>query len=249
MAHDNKTLVRRWFDEVWNNRNRAAIAELSHPEAHVFGLAEPGKAIRIDGFLPFYERFLATFPDIHITVDDVIVEGDQSALRLRATGTHTGGAMGVAPSGNRINLSGIIWTRWKDGVWRLPRLRRRRPNTSEPAEEDYWQPEVAPARAWLEEADVLAAEGRFAEAAHHLLIRSVEDIGRRRPGLVRPALTSRDLARAPAVPPLARQLFAGIAAVVERSLFGGRPVDANDWGECRAAYADFAKTASWKAAA
>jgi len=115
MPHDIRALSRRWFDEVWNNRNRAAIAELSHPEAHVFGLAEPGKAIRIDGFLPFYERFLATFPDIRIEVDDVIVEGDQSALRLRATGTHTGGAMGVPPSGNRINLSGIIWTRWKDG--------------------------------------------------------------------------------------------------------------------------------------
>jgi len=148
-----------------------------------------------------------------------------------------------------LALGWMGWARWKEGVWRLPRLRRRRPNTTEAAEEDYWQPEVAPARAWLEEADVLAAEGRFAEAAHHLLIRSVEDIGRRRPGLVRPALTSRDLARAPAVPPLARQLFAGIAAVVERSLFGGRAVDANDWAECRAAYADFAKTASWKAAA
>ena len=115
MPHDIRALSRRWFDEVWNNRNRAAIAELSHPEAQVLGLAEPGKAIRIDQFLPFYERFLATFPDIHITVDDVIVEGDQSALRLRATGTHTGGAMGVPPSGNRVNLSGIIWTRWKDG--------------------------------------------------------------------------------------------------------------------------------------
>lgn len=144
-------------------------------------------------------------------------------------------------------LAWMIWTRAREGQWRMPRLRP--PQLAQPVEEEEeWRPEAAPVRAWLEEADVLAGEGRFAEAAHHLLLRSVEDIGRRRPGLVRPALTSRDLARAPAVPQRARQLFSGIAAVVERSLFGGRAVDAQDWAECRAAYADFAKTAAWKAA-
>ena len=141
----------------------------------------------------------------------------------------------------------MIWTRAHEGQWRMPRLRR--PGLPEMVEaEEEWQPEAAPVRAWLEEADVLATEGRFAEAAHHLLLRSVEDIGRRRPGLVQPALTSRDLASAPVLPQRARQLFSGIAAVVERSLFGGRAVDADDWAECRAAYADFAKTAAWKAA-
>ena len=146
-----------------------------------------------------------------------------------------------------IALGWMLWTRAREGAWRMPRLRGPRlPQVAEAEEE--WLPDAAPVRAWLEEADVLAGEGRFAEAAHHLLLRSVEDIGRRRPGLVRPALTSRDLAHASVVPQRARQLFSGIAAVVERSLFGGRAVDARDWAECREAYADFAKTAAWKAA-
>ena len=51
---------------------------------------------------------------------------------------------------------------------------------------DEWAPEEAGARSWLEEADALAREGRFAEAIHHLLFRSVEDICRRRPALVAP---------------------------------------------------------------
>jgi len=144
-------------------------------------------------------------------------------------------------------LCWMIWTRAQEGAWRVPRLRRR-PGTELIEAEEEWRPEAAPVRAWLEEADTLAGEGRFAEAAHHLLLRSVEDIGRRRPGLVRPAITSRDLASAPALPQRARQLFSGIAGVVERSLFGGRAVDAGDWAECRAAYADFARTAAWKAA-
>jgi len=146
-----------------------------------------------------------------------------------------------------VALAWMIWTRVQEGSWRMPRLRRS-PLPQANEEEEEWRPEAAPVRAWLEEADALAGEGRFAEAAHHLLLRSVEDIGRRRPGLVQPALTSRELARAPALPERARGLFAGIAGVVERSLFGGRAVDAQDWAECRSAYADFARTAAWKAA-
>src|SRR3954466_7248316 len=115
MPHDIRTLSRRWFDEVWNNRRKEAVHGLSPPEAHVFGLAEPGRPIGIDAFLPFYDRFITTFPDLHVHVEDVIVEGDQSALRLRATGTHTGDAMGVPPTGKRVTFTAIIWTRWKDG--------------------------------------------------------------------------------------------------------------------------------------
>ncbi len=114
-------------------------------------------------------------------------------------------------------------------------------------ESEDWHPAAAPARAWLQEADALAARGLFAEAAHHLLLRSVDDLASRRPHLVRPALTSRDLSRAQGVPPAPRQLFAQIAAVVERSLFGGRPVGAEDWTACRAAYANFAQSANWRA--
>jgi len=147
-----------------------------------------------------------------------------------------------------IALAWMIWTRFSDGAWRLPRWTKRARTAAQDNEDEQWQPDAAPVRAWLEEADVLAGEGRFAEAAHHLLIRSVEDIGRRRPGLVQPAITSRDLARAPTVPSRARQLFSGIAAVVERSLFGGRAVGADDWALCRSAYADFARTAAWKPA-
>ena len=60
-------------------------------------------------------------------------------------------------------------------------------------------------------------------------------------------LTSRELAAAEAIPAPARDLFAGIARLVERSLFGGRPVAADDWTEARAAYADFALPGTWRA--
>ena len=133
----------------------------------------------------------------------------------------------------------------RHGQWRFW---RRRPAAAIPVEpEEEWAPEAAPARSWLREADALAAEGRYAEAVHHLLFRSVEDISRRRPKLVRPALTSRELAAAPVLPPPARDLFSRIARLVERSLFGGRPVDENDWSSARSAYSDLVLPGTWHA--
>lgn len=140
----------------------------------------------------------------------------------------------------------LLWAvveRLRHGEWRLPR-RRARAVAVEP--EPEWAPEAAQTRGWLQEADALAAQGRYAEAAHHLLFRSIEDLARRRPQLVRPALTSRELAAAPAVPPAARGPFVRIAGLVERSLFGGRPVGPDDWTHARAAYADFALPRAWR---
>ncbi|MEC3950755.1 DUF4129 domain-containing protein [Sphingobium sp. HWE2-09] len=144
----------------------------------------------------------------------------------------------------------ILWMvvdRVRNGEWRLPRWRRRRTAMAVDGAEDDWTPDAAPARAWLEEADALAAQGHYAQAVHHLLLRSVEDLARRRPQIVRPALTSRDLSRADGIPSAPRRLFAEIAQAVERSLFGGRPIDADEWGRCRHAYADFAQTRNWAA--
>ena len=134
----------------------------------------------------------------------------------------------------------MLARRVRDGEWSW----RRKPR-SEPTEES-WQPEEAPARALLGEADALAAAGRFAEAAHLLLYRSIEDIERRRPAVVRPALTSRDIAAAPLLPPGPKRSFAEIVMMVERSLFGGRALDEGDWRACRDAYRDFAFASAWK---
>jgi hypothetical protein len=138
-----------------------------------------------------------------------------------------------------------IYQRLKTGVWRLPAFRRA---PMPEADLDHaWAPEDAPAREWLREADALAQQGRYSEAIHHLLFRSIEDISRRRPSLVRPALTSREIGSAEAIPAQAREIFAGIVRLVEWSLFGGRPVEQDDWTSARAAYASFMLPNAWRA--
>jgi len=143
----------------------------------------------------------------------------------------------------------FLWAaveRLRHGRWHWPRWRRRSVAAAVEADQaEDWRPEAGPLRRWLDEADALAAAGRYAEAVHHLLFRSVEDIARHRPGAVRPALTSRELARAAAIPPGARAPFARIAAEVERSLFGGRPLAERDWQAARAAYGELVRPQAW----
>ncbi len=134
-------------------------------------------------------------------------------------------------------LREFITARWPD-------LLKKKPAKKKLAVAD-WRPTEAVARALLEDADKLAAEGRYAEAARLLLHRSIEEIEGRRPRLVRPALTSREISRLEDLPEAARSAFAAIAAVVERSLFGGRDVDAAGFAECRRTYEAFAFPGAW----
>ena len=103
----------------------------------------------------------------------------------------------------------------------------------------------APSRnaALLAQADALAAQGEFDAAVHTLLLQGVQDIGQRYPALLRPAYTSRVIASLEGLPQQMREVYSRIAAAVERSRFGGRPIDAGAYADCRAAYAAWAPPA------
>ncbi|OYW46141.1 MAG: hypothetical protein B7Z08_03135 [Sphingomonadales bacterium 32-68-7] len=105
-----------------------------------------------------------------------------------------------------------------------------------------WRPDSSEALALLEDADRLAAEGRYDEATHVLLKRSVGQIAAARPGLLDPSSTAREIATLAALSDPARHAFGVIAERVERSLFALRRLNADDWYAARAAYAEFALT-------
>ena len=113
-------------------------------------------------------------------------------------------------------------------------------SAGEQAEIEDWTPDRAASLALLEDADRLAAEGRFDEATHLLLQRSVGQIATARPDWVEPSSTARELVALPALSEAARGAFAVISERVERSLFALRSLDRADWETARAAYADFA---------
>ena len=111
---------------------------------------------------------------------------------------------------------------------------------------EEWRPTPAQARALLADADALAEAGKYAEAVHLLLLRSIEDLEQFRPRTVQRASTAREIEQLGVMPATVRTAFAGIMAVVERSLFGGAPVTREDYVRCRAEYERFAFPDAWR---
>lgn len=119
-------------------------------------------------------------------------------------------------------------------------LAGRNARTKAQRDDPEWQPDEQETLALLEDADRLAAEGRFDEATHLLLKRSVGQIAKARPDWVEPSSTARELAALPALSDKARSAFAIISDRVERSLFALTALNRQDWEMARSAYANFA---------
>lgn len=124
--------------------------------------------------------------------------------------------------------------------------RFRKPKVEDEGDDFEWRPDEGGARNLLAEADRLAAEGRYGEAAHLVLGRSLEDIASRRPGLLKPALTARAIAVMAELPAPARTAFGRIAQTVERSLWARQEIDLSSWQNARAAYEEFAFGPHWR---
>lgn len=121
--------------------------------------------------------------------------------------------------------------------------RVKRPKTAKakaPPPPPAYQPDEREARTLLSDVDALAAQGRYDEAVHTLLLRSIEDMKANKPRSVPRDLTSREISGLQILSDSAREAFAGIGSRVERSLFGGRPLSREDFDFSRAAYEGFA---------
>ena len=117
MSQENETLIRRWFEEVWNKGRAEAIDEMFDCEGIAHGLsdAEGNELCGPEGFKPFFESFRNTFPDLQIVVEDTVVEGDKIAARCSVRGTHAGEGLGVAATNQPVVFTGMTIVRVKDG--------------------------------------------------------------------------------------------------------------------------------------
>jgi len=117
MSQENKALLRRWFEEVWNKGRADAIDELFAADGIAHGLSDnEGQPLRgPSDFKPFHGVFRGAFPDIEVVVEDMIAEGDLVAARCSVRGKHTGDHLGVAASNAAVQFSGMSIVRIKDG--------------------------------------------------------------------------------------------------------------------------------------
>jgi len=111
-VEENVELMRRWFNEVWNEGRIESIRELMAPDAIGIGELEDGGELRGPAdFVPFVERVRSAFPDIKIVVEDAFGAGDKVVLRWTATMTHRGEYLGMAATGKTVRITGMTMTR------------------------------------------------------------------------------------------------------------------------------------------
>jgi steroid delta-isomerase-like uncharacterized protein len=112
----NKAVVRRWFEEVWNQGREATIDELFPAGGVARGLGDSEAEVGgPEEFKPFVANIRGSIPDTHIQVEDIFAEGDKIAVRVKLEGTHSGPGLGVPPTGRKISVQGIIIFRMVDG--------------------------------------------------------------------------------------------------------------------------------------
>jgi len=114
---ENEALVRRWFDEVWNKGRGEAIDEMFAPDGVAHGLSDdPSQPMRgPEAFKVFHTMFRQAFPDIIVTVEDTVSEGDKIACRCVVRGKHTGDSLGFAATHSPMEITGMAMVRVKDG--------------------------------------------------------------------------------------------------------------------------------------
>lgn len=113
MSEQNKKLVRRWFEEVWNQGRREVIDELMPTECIIYDGSKPVKGP--EEFKPFYDRIQSAFSESHMEVMDTIAEGDTVCARWQVTMRHTGDSLGLPATGKQVKISGISVIRFADG--------------------------------------------------------------------------------------------------------------------------------------
>ncbi len=112
-----ETLLHQWFEEVWNNKSEDAIDELFAEDGIANGLNDAdGNPLRgPENFKTLHRAFLAAYPDLTITVEDTVSEGDKIAARCTVRATHTGDGLGVAPTNQPVEFTGMTIVKIKDG--------------------------------------------------------------------------------------------------------------------------------------
>ena len=108
-------LLRAWFDGVWGRKDEAEIDRLLHADGRVHGLPGPdGPPVTLDGpaeFKPFYRAFRDAFPDVRIDLQQVVTQGEMAVAHCRVRGTHTGGGLGLPPTGHAVDFEGFAMCR------------------------------------------------------------------------------------------------------------------------------------------
>ena len=117
-------VIRRWFDEVWNQGRAETIDELFPEHATMWGVGRPEQSSRGAGdFKGFHQAMRSACPDTKIVLDQIVEQGDTAFARWTVTATHTGDGLGIPATNRKLKIQGMSGCRVKGGkiaeAWNL----------------------------------------------------------------------------------------------------------------------------------
>ena len=115
MSEVNKTIVRRLFEEVWNKGNLPVADELFAPNYTHHDPSTPDVGRGPESERKRVTLYHTAFPDLKLTIEDIIAEGETVMARWSCRGTHKGDLSGNTPTGKQFTISGVSIARFASG--------------------------------------------------------------------------------------------------------------------------------------
>ncbi len=121
-TEENKAAERRFLEELFNKHNLSAVDEHVAPDVIERNPMVPSQGPGLEGYRQVVGMTLSAFPDIQISIEDLIAEGDRVVVRWTCRGTHRGEFAGIPPTNKQVTFTGIDIYRYKGGkrveTWR-----------------------------------------------------------------------------------------------------------------------------------
>lgn len=114
-TEDNKALVRRWFEELFNEAKLDVADEIVTPDHVSHDTSTPEHLPGPEGERQLVNLVRGAFPDGRISIEDLVAEGDRVAVRWTFRGTHRGVFMGIAPTGKEVEMGAMDLVRIAGG--------------------------------------------------------------------------------------------------------------------------------------
>ena len=107
MQADSKAIVRQLYEEVWNKRRLELFDEIISPSHALHDSTLTGAAVGPEAYKRQVTRFVAGFPDLRFTVQDIVGEKEKLAVAWTISGTHEGEYMGIPSTNKKVSVDGI----------------------------------------------------------------------------------------------------------------------------------------------
>lgn len=113
-TEENKTVIRHWNEEIFNDKRVDRADEfVAHDYIDHAGL--PGQAPGLEGAKRKWATYATAIPDLRVTIEDMVAEGDRVAVRWTADGTQRGELLGIPATGKHLHWAGISICRVTEG--------------------------------------------------------------------------------------------------------------------------------------